>query len=621
MRIQLQNRVPYQQSLRWQLNLDYYQARGTGAFLNQEVPHDITSNPIFARQIATVLIAAVVAQDLPASEPVRILELGAGLGDFAYHLITAFEALCHEQGLPWAERLEYWLSDISLKSVQSWQTYPVFQAWLAQKRLRLCQLDALDPAHFCEREGHVDVFPAGFFSGVIANYHHCVLPVSLLMLDQGQYYAVESELFAWLAGQPETPAPLPKRQKIFSTLAAELAQWQPEAHFEPLLAAELRSVIPGICQTLVLPAVAQNWAPNLVLNASLVRWIQEACQNLPAAKQLPPADFAQALEAALDLPLFATHSLQQSQLQDVYHPRAVALADCGSDPAAREVLAKFSGQFEKAVLTYPLASMASLRALLPLLKHAGICVLSDKGLYETEQMEGTNWPIPSYHGGSLAQMVNFPFLREWAPKIGFQVATTADPAALIQTQLLCKSAVLPMPLQRAFQQVFIAQNQNQLHTLLLQAGVAFYQQQKYSDALRYYAAARHYGPEDDTSLLFLASTCLALKQPQKAASFLKQLTPSAFQTYTRRLLKAEILFRLKQFPEAIENYLQVLAFLPEEAAVAGLRMGMLYFNLGEAYSQIGQFSEALRYLHKASALMPERQDLAHLIQGLSAAQS
>lgn len=615
MRFQLQARVPYQHSLRWQLNLDYFQAQGAVAFLNQEVPHDITSNPLFARQVAQVLIAGLEAQALPEGEPVRVLELGGGLGDFAYHFLRAFEQLCQADNLPWAERMEYWLTDISAESLKSWQGFPCFQSWLEKKCLRLGQLDALAPETVCEYGAEPSSFLPASFSAVLANYHHCVLPISLLMLAKSEMYEIESELYAWLAGSPQTPASLTQRQAILQRLATELGQWEPESHFEPVLAASLRRVIPQICQTLTLPAVAQNWQPQLELKSCLVRWILEALQALSSESV---TNLASELEKALCLPLFEISKLDQSQLQDVYSPRLRNIQTYSEDPAAVQVLTDLTQKYEKAVICYPRASMASLKRLLPLLRRQGMCLLSDKGFYASEQMAGSDWPLPSFHGGSMAQMVNFPFLGEWLHALGYRVAFTADPAALIQTQLVLKGPELSSELSAAFQAAFVAQNANNLHALLLQAGVVFYQQHKYGEALRYYAAARQWGPEDDTSLLFMASTCLALKQPHKALQYLSQVTPSAFQTYTRLLLKAELFYRLQQYAQAIEAYQHLLAYLPTDSALPAARKGQIYLHLGEAYRQLGHPQTAIIQLERALQFLPERTDIPTLIQTLKA---
>ena len=80
---------PFVESKLWELQRQYFAARGQQAWSAGEVPHYITSNPVVAAAYAEVLVAFRrdrLRRD-PAEEALWIVELGAGSGRFAHHLL------------------------------------------------------------------------------------------------------------------------------------------------------------------------------------------------------------------------------------------------------------------------------------------------------------------------------------------------------------------------------------------------------------------------------------------------------------------------------------------------------------------------------------------------------
>ncbi|MEZ0373848.1 MAG: hypothetical protein ACAI44_32455, partial [Candidatus Sericytochromatia bacterium] len=76
-RIEIQAPVPYEQSLLWTLHREYYQQQGLQAFLRQEVPYNISSNPCLAGNALRLLLAAENVQKKAApAETVHVLEIG-----------------------------------------------------------------------------------------------------------------------------------------------------------------------------------------------------------------------------------------------------------------------------------------------------------------------------------------------------------------------------------------------------------------------------------------------------------------------------------------------------------------------------------------------------------------
>lgn len=556
MRFLLQGRVPYQDSLRWQIHRDYFKSRGIDVFLAQEVPYDITSNPRFALQCARVVRSALMGARAPGS--VRILELGAGLGCFALHFLTALTREAQQQGDPWQADWEYWITDLSPATVRSWQKQSAFAPWLASGHLKTACFDSLLPERMTAADGSVLPFPSQGWDVILANYHFCVLPVALLLCQAGTFYQVESELFCWLAGSPQQPPTLSQRQQVLAQLADQLRAWDAAGIADVGLAEALRRVIPEIAQTMASPVVARNWQAAMELRSSLVRWLLEAWQALPGIHtQAELQQLQRSLPQALDLPAFRTDHVHQQQLQDVYTPCAVKLEQFTADVCLRQVLGEFSQRLGQAVLTVPQAGLALLTQLRARLKPGGIMLLSDKGLYALEQMQGLAWSVPSYHAGSLAQMVNFPLLERWLAAQGCATRLTQDPAALIQTLLVGAGPALSDPLEESFDQEFIYSNRNMEQMLWLQAGSEFYRHRKLEDALRYYQAALRLDPQDETTLLFMASAFLALNRPEQARTCLEQIPEPLLPHPARMQLQAELWKKLNQ-PERAASLLAQL---------------------------------------------------------------
>src|SRR3989338_2368925 len=78
----LQDFTPYDSSLKWEIQNRYYQSRGSEAWLGGEVPYQITSNSVAARQNAELVYAAVEAMEregtLREDDAVRVLEMASG---------------------------------------------------------------------------------------------------------------------------------------------------------------------------------------------------------------------------------------------------------------------------------------------------------------------------------------------------------------------------------------------------------------------------------------------------------------------------------------------------------------------------------------------------------------
>ncbi|HLJ29314.1 MAG TPA: hypothetical protein VKY85_21585 [Candidatus Angelobacter sp.] len=95
----LETDVPLSQSVIWRLQREFYVQRGLKAWTEDMVPNFITNNPfiaeIYARIVFSFLTDCAGPEPSPAN-PLRILELGAGVGKFSYlflrHLMPLLRA-------------------------------------------------------------------------------------------------------------------------------------------------------------------------------------------------------------------------------------------------------------------------------------------------------------------------------------------------------------------------------------------------------------------------------------------------------------------------------------------------------------------------------------------------
>src|SRR5579883_3035786 len=125
----LERNSPLSQSIIWRLQTEFYAQRGTKAWSEDQVPCYITSNPciaeIYARMVAAFLSdctrhSSGQAKPVSRQNPLRILELGAGPGKFAYLFLLQLSRLLNETEIP-LDVVRYCMTDCSASSIQSWR--------------------------------------------------------------------------------------------------------------------------------------------------------------------------------------------------------------------------------------------------------------------------------------------------------------------------------------------------------------------------------------------------------------------------------------------------------------------------------------------------------------------
>lgn len=180
-------------SVLWRMQRRFYEQRGPAAWSEGVVPHHVTSNPAIARAYSQVILGFLRDWHgrLDPSQPVYVVELGAGSGRLAFHLVRRLDRMISAPRAgapPRGLALRYVMTDVAESNVAAWRTHPLLQPWLADGRLDLARFDAEhDAAIELERSGAT--LAAGGLRNplvVIANYVFAGLAVDAFSVRAGQ---------------------------------------------------------------------------------------------------------------------------------------------------------------------------------------------------------------------------------------------------------------------------------------------------------------------------------------------------------------------------------------------------------------------------------------------------
>lgn len=175
----------------WELQRSYYEDQGIKAWQSGEVPQYITSNPIIAVAYAEMMFGFL--QDRArlgfTSEPVTIVELGAGSGRLAFHVLMELCELTQLAGFE-LPPFRYVMSDLAAKNITYWQQHRSLTPFIQQGVLDFAKFDAVRDTELHLTQSGDLIRPGDLKQPliVIANYFFDGIPQELIYVEEGKIY-------------------------------------------------------------------------------------------------------------------------------------------------------------------------------------------------------------------------------------------------------------------------------------------------------------------------------------------------------------------------------------------------------------------------------------------------
>lgn len=180
----------------WNIQRKYYEEEGLKAWKNDQVPQYITSNPMIAASYAEMIFGFL--QDLAnqeySSEPVTIVELGAGAGRLAFHVLSELCQLRDYAGIS-LPSFRYIMTDLAINNVVAWREHPAFQSFIAEGLLDFAQFDAVHDTALNLVVSGTTISEGDLKQPLImiANYFFDSIPQELIYVGDGRIY--EADVF------------------------------------------------------------------------------------------------------------------------------------------------------------------------------------------------------------------------------------------------------------------------------------------------------------------------------------------------------------------------------------------------------------------------------------------
>lgn len=169
------------QSVIWELQRAYYERRASEAFA--EVPHQVVDNPFVAAAYARVVLGFLrdgARGGLDPSEPLYVVELGAGAGRFAHGFVRELGARLDAVplGLP---PIVYVMTDLAESTLEDWAANPA----LADERLDFARFDIGGDRALALRRRGIELERLANPLVVIANYVFDSVPADAFAVGGG----------------------------------------------------------------------------------------------------------------------------------------------------------------------------------------------------------------------------------------------------------------------------------------------------------------------------------------------------------------------------------------------------------------------------------------------------
>ncbi len=198
---QVEAETLFSESLIWRFNQDFYKDKGISAWSEDIVPHHMTSNAMVGKTYAELILGFL--KDLSSQgkthETVYLVELGAGHGRLAFHILKALENRIEslEETIP---DYCFILSDIVEENLTFFQEHPQFQTYIRQGVLDVSYFDASKSQELYLRNAQKRIVPQMLKQPilVIGNYFFDSIPTQLYQIQNEKLFtcsvSIESTL-------------------------------------------------------------------------------------------------------------------------------------------------------------------------------------------------------------------------------------------------------------------------------------------------------------------------------------------------------------------------------------------------------------------------------------------
>lgn len=160
--------IPFLEAPFWDFQKKQFIELGIRSWTEKGVPLFPTSNPLFAKQAASII--AGFAKDI--NEPLTILELAGGTGRFAFLVIKELKKLINKP-------FRYILTDIAPSLLEFWNDHPLFHPFVKEGILEFALFDPI-------KENTLSNINGPLFA--IASYFFDTTPQDLLKIENGKIY-------------------------------------------------------------------------------------------------------------------------------------------------------------------------------------------------------------------------------------------------------------------------------------------------------------------------------------------------------------------------------------------------------------------------------------------------
>ncbi len=133
----------FSESILWKLQRKFFSQQGIKSWSKAIVPHYITSNPYIAQTYAKIVFAWLrdIVDNIDTTQPIYIVELGAGSGRLGYHFLKLFFEMIDQSHFHDIS-CTYVLTDYSWTTRQFWKQHKQLQPWVESGRLDFARFDA-----------------------------------------------------------------------------------------------------------------------------------------------------------------------------------------------------------------------------------------------------------------------------------------------------------------------------------------------------------------------------------------------------------------------------------------------------------------------------------------------